>query len=313
MIDMPTLTTPTMYFIGVSTTQSSIMKVFPLWMDILGIDAQIQGYDAPLRADPATYQRIVAHIQSDPMARGALVTAHKIDLLNATREMFNTLDTYATICSEVSCIAVQDDGLHGFAKDPISSGLTWAQFVPAAHPMHDADVFCMGAGGAATAISIYLATRENSRERPKRFIAVDIHENRLEHLRTIHATLDTDIAFEYVLNESAAQNDAILTTLAPGSVVINATGMGKDLPGSPLTDNAVFPENGIVWELNYRGERQFLQQAQRQQQIRKLIIEDGWRYFLHGWTQVIAEIFRVDLTPELFAELDAAASALRPA
>mgnify|MGYP003349352805 CR=1 FL=1 len=43
-----------------------------------------------------------------------------------------------------------------------------------------------------------------------------------------------------------------------------------------------------------------------------LTIEDGWIYFLHGWTQVVAEVFDVQLTPEVFAKLDEAASELRP-
>ena len=34
-------TVSTLYFIGVTTTQSSIMKVFPRWSDILGLDARI--------------------------------------------------------------------------------------------------------------------------------------------------------------------------------------------------------------------------------------------------------------------------------
>jgi len=99
--------------------------------------------------------------------------------------------------------------------------------------------------------------------------------------------------------------------LPPGSVVINATGMGKDRPGSPITEAGVFPDHGLVWELNYRGALDFLQQARRQQAERKLKIEDGWNYFLHGWTQVIAEVFHLTLTPELFTQLDSAASASR--
>ncbi len=34
-------------------------------------------------------------------------------------------------------------------------------------------------------------------------------------------------------------------------------------------------------------------------------------YFLHGWSQVIGEVFHLDLTPELFAELDKAAAVIR--
>ena len=38
-----------------------------------------------------------------------------------------------------------------------------------------------------------------------------------------------------------------------------------------------------------------VEQARRQQQSRSLQIEDGWSYFLHGWTQVIAEVFDVPI------------------
>ena len=83
--------------------------------------------------------------------------------------------------------------------------------------------------------------------------------------------------------------------------------MGKDRPGSPITDKAVFPLDGWAWELNYRGELDFMHQAMRQ----GVRVEDGWTYFVHGWTQVIAQVFHLDLTPEVFAELDRAASAIR--
>jgi shikimate dehydrogenase len=42
-----------------------------------------------------------------------------------------------------------------------------------------------------------------------------------------------------------------------------------------------------------------------------LRVEDGWVYFLHGWSQVIAEVFHLELTPELFAALAQAASTIR--
>src|ERR1035437_3465520 len=68
-----------------------------------------------------------------------------------------------------------------------------------------------------------------------------------------------------------------------------ATGLGQDRPGSPLSDQVVFPERGLIWDFNYRGSLEFLHQAQRQQHDRDLVVEDGWRYFIHGWTQVVAD------------------------
>jgi shikimate 5-dehydrogenase len=91
------------------------------------------------------------------------------------------------------------------------------------------------------------------------------------------------------------KNDEVLTTLPSYSVVINATGLGKDAPGSPLTDDAVFPLHSIAWDLNYRGDLIFLDQARKQQEERSLRVEDGWIYFIHGWTQVISEVFHIDI------------------
>ena len=75
----------------------------------------------------------------------------------------------------------------------------------------------------------------------------------------------------------------------------HATGLGKDAPGSPLTDAAVFPEQGFAWDFNYRGDLLFLAQARRQAAARQLYVEDGWVYFLHGWTRVIAEVFHIEI------------------
>lgn len=305
-------TIPTMYFVGVTTTKSSIMKVFPEWSKILKLGAQIEGYDAQIHAPAEDYRAIVRHIKQDPLSMGALVTTHKIDLLEATRDMFDELDPHAKFCGEVSSISKSNGKLVGHAIDPISSGLAWEAFVePGYWGRTGAEVLCLGAGGSAVAISVYLANRPNKADRPRKFIVVNRSPGRLESLKKIQAQLNTDIEFEYIHNQDPVKNDVIMEKLPPGSMVINATGMGKDTPGSPLTDNGLFPEQGIAWELNYRGELDFMHQAEHQVSTRGVRVEDGWIYFLHGWTQVIAKVFHLDLTPELFKELDHAASAIR--
>jgi shikimate 5-dehydrogenase len=95
-------------------------------------------------------------------------------------------------------------------------------------------------------------------------------------------------------------------------VVINATGMGKDLPGSPITDAGLFPRSGVAWELNYRGALQFLDQALAQRAARHLTVEDGWVYFLHGWTQVIAQVLDIRLDEATFGRMAALAEPIRP-
>jgi len=39
--------------------------------------------------------------------------------------------------------------------------------------------------------------------------------------------------------------------------------------------------------------------------------EDGWIYFLHGWRQVVAQVFDVEITDERFVQLAEAAAFLR--
>jgi hypothetical protein len=41
-----------------------------------------------------------------------------------------------------------------------------------------------------------------------------------------------------------------------------------------------------------------MHQAEAQQKDKNLLIEEGWIYFIHGWTQVIAEVFHTDITGE---------------
>ncbi|MEO1663126.1 MAG: shikimate dehydrogenase [Chloroflexota bacterium] len=307
---LQTQTTPTLYFIGVTTGKSSIMKVFPEWSNVLGLGAQIVGYDAQIHAPAEDYRRIVQHIKDDPLSQGALVTTHKIDLLAACRDMFDYIDPYAEICGEISCIAKVDGQLQGYAKDPITSGLTLENFVPPQHwQQTQADVLCLGAGGAAIAIGVYMAEQQGNT--PRKIIVVDISQKRLDAIREIYEKLHTPIQFAYHLVTDGAKNAALMADLPAGSMVINATGLGKDRPGSPITDDAIFPQEGLIWELNYRGERDFMQQAAKQVADRNLTIEDGWVYFLHGWSQVIAEVFQIELTRERFKRLDEVASGFR--
>jgi shikimate dehydrogenase len=306
-------TVPTFYFIGVTTGKSSINKVFPLWMNILDRpEVVIEGIDHAIHDDPQNYRASVAQIKYDPLSIGALVTTHKMDLYAAARDMFDYFDPYAQATSELSCISKQDGRLEGYAKDPLTAGLSLEAIIePGYFGETRGHVLCLGAGGSALATLLYLISKPDPRDRPERFIAVNRSPGRLEHMRDMVKNFATDIQVEYICSSDPSRNDVIMESLPEYSIVINATGMGKDTPGSPLTDEGVFPKNGIAWEFNYRGELDFMHQALRQAEARNLKVEDGWVYFLHGWSQVIAEALHITLTPELFVELDKAASTVR--
>jgi shikimate dehydrogenase len=297
---------PTIYFIGVTTSQSSIMKLFPLWAKELGLkSAIIKGIDMKIHADPEDYCKVVEFIKNDELSRGALVTTHKIDLYNAAKHMFEYLDPYAKRFGELSSISKNDGMLEGHAKDPISSGLAMEAFIPKNYwKVHGGEVFIMGAGGSALAISSYLMKEEHGNDVPSRIIISNRSRPRLDSAREKLAGLNSKVRLEYYLCPEPAQNDEILKNLNPHSLIINATGLGKDRPGSPLTEHCIFPTNSLIWELNYRGELDFMHQALKQKDEKNLHVEDGWIYFIHGWTQVIAQVFQVKITEEVFERLE---------
>ena len=325
--DIVTKSVPTFTFIGVTTSRSSIIKVFPLWMQALGHpEVVIEGVDLVLHDAPERYRHAVSQIKHDPLSVGALVTTHKIDLLDAARDMFDVLGPHAQTCDEVSCIVKEGDNLEGYAIDPIAGGLSLDAVLGGGYSAScgcvasdgyfartGGEVLCFGAGGAATAIALHLIDKKAPGDRPKRFVVVNRSPGRLEKLRKMVQRLGTDIVFEMVCNQDPRQNDALMAGLPEGSVVINATGMGKDRPGSPITGDGRFPRYGVAWELNYRGELGFLHQALAQKAHQPLVVEDGWLYFLHGWTQAISRVLHIEIDRATFDRLGEIAASVRRA
>ncbi|HET7727629.1 MAG TPA: hypothetical protein VFK54_09910 [Candidatus Limnocylindrales bacterium] len=299
-----------MYFVGVDTTGSQIRRIFPRWAELLGLDAELVGIDIPLGAEADAFREAMATIATDPASRGGLVTTHKVSVYRHALQAFHELDRWATLCGEVSCVARRDGRLHGWAKDPITS---WEAFVAIAGPDYfaryrDAEVLCLGAGGSGTAFTARLLVADHP---PARITVTNRSPERLSIVRELHARIGSQVAVEYRSVELPEDSDTLVGRLPPHSVVVNATGLGKDRPGSPITDAAEFPVGAIAWEFNYRGDLQFLEQARRQADARRLTVEDGWRYFLEGWASHVAEVFGLAIGAERFAELAAAAAELQ--
>lgn len=312
MLNLQPAAKPTMYFIGVTTTRSSIMKVFPKWSEELQLGADLVGIDLPLNAKPEDYLKVVHFIKNDPLSLGALVTTHKMNILKATKSLFNYLDPYATMFEEISSISKLNGELLGHAKDPISSGLAMEAFIPLNHWVaHDSEVLILGSGGSALAISAYLSDKRHGKNVPQKITITNHNSERLEEAKYILSRLDTHVEFVYELCKNPEKSDELLESLKPYSLIVNATGMGKDRPGSPISDAAQFPQHSLVWELNYRGELNFLHQARRQQKSANLRVEDGWVYFIHGWSQVVAEVFHISLDSEKLSKLDGLATVVR--
>lgn len=284
---------PTIYFLGVSTGASSIQRVFPAWAAELGLgDAVLRGIDMPVGAPAEHARRVVEFLRSDELGLGMQITSHKVAVGTAAKDLFARLRPLATLMGEVSLITKAEDGLHGFAKDPVAGALALDAIVPAGHwGATGASALLLGAGGAGTALTWCLVRRERGDERPARLTVTDRDPARLEHLARIAEQVGPDLPLDLVTIDSARDTDRVLGDQPEGSLVINATGLGKDLPGSPVGDAAPFPVGSTAWDLNYRGDLRFLDAARAAGSR----IEDGWTYFVHGWLQAVKEVFQVDV------------------
>jgi len=305
------MSAPAMGFVGVDTANSSIMRVFPLWADHLGLPTRrLRGHDVALDAPDDVYRDLVTSIRDDVTHLGALVTTHKIRVFQAARDLFDELDDFSRQCGEISSISKRGGRLIGAAKDPVTAGLALREILaPGWFAGGGGEVVCLGAGGAGTAITTYLA---QTGDPPARLTVADVDPDRLTHLQDVHrqARLRPRL-FRYVLTRTPREAGELVSTAPPRSLVVNATGLGKDRPGSPVQADVRFPDGSVVWELNYRGALDFLRLARAQQGDRDLAVHDGWRYFVHGWTHAVAEVFDLSLTAETVEDLAALAEAVR--
>ncbi|MBS1676498.1 MAG: shikimate dehydrogenase [Actinobacteria bacterium] len=281
-----------MLFIGVTTGASLVVDVFPAWCEELGIEGAIlEGVDLPLGAPPAAYREVIDRLARDEAQLGALVTTHKLDLFAACRSRFAEVDEFAGLMHEASSIAKGPAGLIARARDPLTSERALRAFVPADHwDGGEAEVLVLGAGGAATAIAWTLrdAPAESA---PRRVTVTDVDAGRLAALERVLGAAPSQVPFRAVRVDADGGNDRLAAALPAGSLVINATGLGKDRPGSPLCDASAFPPAALAWELNYRGALDFVAQAERA----GAVVEDGFRYFVHGWIEVIGDVFDVEV------------------
>ena len=314
MIELSKAARPTMYFIGVTTSASSIMKIFPKWAEALGLgDVAIVGVDLPLHAPREDYRAVADFIKNDPLSLGALVTTHKIDLFNACRDMFGYIDPFAGILGEVSSLSKKGGLFCAHAKDPISSGLALESFIPEGFwSAHGGEAVLLGAGGSSLAMSLYFGQIKHGCDAPSKITICNRSAARLESARAHLSGAAGRIRIEYRHCPQPADNDAVIAELPPFSLVVNATGLGKDAPGSPTTDQVCFPKDSFIWEINYRGDLLFMRQALTQKKSGRLFVEDGWTYFIHGWTQVIAEVFHFTISADDLTRLSEIAICTHP-
>ncbi|MFC7549777.1 hypothetical protein [Plantactinospora sp. GCM10030261] len=300
---------PLVAFVGVDTFGSASHAIFDGWARILDRSWILRGIDLPLDTSASTYRRLVGAMRANQAIAGAVVTGHKLRLYAACADELVSDDPLVGLSQETNTLAASAGEVRGYARDPVS--LT--HVLPAAPR-----VISLGAGGAGTALLLAQGSRDQGTAlfpggpRPvgtEHMIFVDRDRRALEALRTVATRAGIDqTRLSFVPVADATDCDAILADVAGPALVVNATGLGKDSPGSPVTDRAPFTAETVAWDLNYRGDLTFLRQAAR----RGARTVDGWDYFVAGWAGALSAIAGVPFTADLLARFRHTAAPFRP-
>lgn len=283
-----------MAFLGVTTTASSITRIFPAWARACDLKLGLRCLDLPFGSPAGSYRALAEGLLDDRSVLGMVITSHKRAMYEAVADLLVAADPYARAGREVSPLLADDRGLVADACDPRAVRLVLGELLGPRHWQDTAaDALVLGSGGAGIAIALTLLTRRVGQVlaatagQPRRLVVTDIRPQRSQAARELLQPFAGTSELQ-VRTADREQTTRLLGTLPPGSLVVNATGMGKDTPGSPIAPGAVFPPGARVLDANYRGERPFLRQAHVQAASRGLVVRDGWRYFVHGWTQALA-------------------------
>ncbi|PZF80837.1 shikimate dehydrogenase [Jiangella anatolica] len=282
-------------FVGVATGGSRSHDAFPAWAATLSRpDWTLRGLDLPPTTPAPAYVELVEAIAANPRVAGAVVTSHKLRLHRAATGRFRRTDALTTLMHEVNTLVRAGDGVDAHARDPLALAAVLRDR-PA-----PGDVVVYGAGGAGTALLLALtldveatlAAGAPVRGGRHRVTVLDTDEAALAALRTTAERCG-------VTDRLTLLDARTPAPIPPRALVVNATGLGKDRPGSPLPPGAVLPATATAWDFNYRGDLTFLADARAS----GVAAVDGWDYFVAGWGAALTAIAGRPLTAGLLAEL----------
>ncbi|CAL8968628.1 Shikimate dehydrogenase (NADP(+)) [Cellulomonas sp. T2.31MG-18] len=289
-----------MLLVGRDTAGSGVHTAFPVWARALGL-GNVVLRDVDVHADAArqVWRDLVGAMRNNPRVRGAVVTDDKLRLYRACADLVDVQEPTVGLMAEINSLRLDDGRVWAFARDALALHTVLGHApLPAAPPA----VVCLGAGGAATALLLATAldvpaTTAATTQEPVAAPAipaltfVDRDPDALDALRRVLDRLPVDAAAVRMLTAPTPQACAEVVAAAPaGALVVNATGLGKVGPGSPLPDGAAFPADAVAWDFNDRGPLTFLAQAR----AAGVAAVDGRDYFLAGWACALGAVFDLD-------------------
>lgn len=284
-------------------------------MEILGSNVLLEGIDIPAcdkgesaKSYTDIYRDCVQKINFSPDILGALITTHKVGIYNAAKNLFDELDDSSVRVGAIGCIYKRTTKLVGEATDVLAVKKAFENIclLHQGTPKTSSDVCILGCGGAGVALAYVLLVNNN--QFTGNVLMTDISNERIENVRNLLNKYDNNRRLRLYIIENTSETDEIINSMNTGSFVVNATGMGKDVPGSPISSHVTFPKNGCIWEYNYRGELDFYKLAITQKKAQNLSIFDGFDYFLHEWILAISRVLGIYIDDALFERLSKVAT-----
>ncbi len=298
------------YFLGVRTRGSASHRAFPAWMKAIGWSASLIGVDMPLHSDCPRYADFLARMKNDERCAGAQVTSHKIRVFECLADGFDFLDPDACSLGEVGAVAIAAGTLTGFSPDMMAlAGELSRMLLAGGQRPRVREVVILGGGGAGRAVALASA-RFGGAIIPKITITERDGEVKADLEARLVALLNTAGQVHAEVRDGA-ENDDVVRRAPAGSLIVNATGLGKDIAGSPISGDVTLPADSIAWDLNYRGDLRFLHQA-RAQGGRGVQVFDGWDYFLRNWFACLSRLAGMAPAEDRFERFCAASEFLRP-
>ncbi len=301
------MTAERLIFLGVSTSGSSVPRVMPGWARALGVEVELECVDLPVGVDGSAYVDLLERLRGDPDALGLVVTTHKAALWAACAEQFGEASPACRQVGEASAIAIRDGRLTADASDVYGVGRAVVRVLDDERwhaGEHGAIV--LGAGGAGISLAFNLVDRLPELG-ARRVVLTDADPARLEIARALSRGWARSELLE-VLAAVGDANDRLVRAAKAGTLIVNATGMGKDRAGSPVTVD--LPSRTIFWEFNYRGPREMLERARAHSAADDLLVVDGRDYFICSWLEALCSVLGCNATDELYRAFEREASAV---
>ena len=291
MIDFPTSPKkPTVYVVGSQPLPEALLGAYPKWARRFGHrSTAIVPVAAPSQADVDGYARFIEFLRDEYNAVGAVMVSQASPLFDHARQLFDAFDDNAALLGEIG-VAVRAPGSLS-ALAPAKTAAQRAYEYTFGNDIDPPEALIMGTTGPARALALALSTAAG-KSGPRRVCLTTLDGKSMTDMRKRVAALPEDQRPVLRHIQSQLEHDRLVTLLPPGSLVVNATGpIDIDTP-SPVGSAALFPKNGLVWDLDAVGiSSPFLDKAHQQRRERGLRLADGPVFYRFQWLTAAAAVF----------------------